>query len=454
MKRLLFTLVSLAILVGLFSLYNLNQVILRSPLHLTQKIYLPVWASFFLLGGICLAIPILFGAIQDLRNLPKAWTSRRQKKVHKNIQQWYSHAAEAAQAGNLEDALEQFRAILDKEPQHFETLMAAGDLYRRARRIPEAVDLHKRAHRLREEDPRPLSSLVSDYEATGDLKQATAVLGQIISRNPRHSLEAYRRLRNVCVKDASWEKAWEVQQRIHSLEKDTAALMMEKEEYSYGIQYQLAMEWQQKGKTREAENLLRRIFKEAPGFGPVGLALGRLMAETGKNTEALKIWSQGFERTGIPAFLQAIVEHYLDADEPHQAIDAVQKSIRSSEHPLLSRLALGLLYGRLEMVDQALEEFTSLEAEMPDSPVLVHHMARLLERRGQHQEAAARYSQLLSQMKAQPPDYLCTGCRDPFPDWQDRCDNCGLWGSLAFQLQEGGTADHLRVSSAPVYSAG
>ena len=75
-----------------------------------------------------------------------------------------------------------------------------------------------------------------------------------------------------------------------------------------------------------------------------------------------------------------------------------------------------------------------------------------MERRGRHQEAASRYSQLLART-APATEYRCRDCDATDDEWRDRCHACGAWGSLIYPLQDNlGSADP-GISSAPVYTA-
>lgn len=452
-KRLLITLIGLGILIGLFTLFNLNQEQLKDPFHFTQQRSLPTWMVFFLVAAVSLIIPFLSGLIHEVRNLPKAWSSRRKRKMDSEVEKEYAIAMEEMQIGEEEEALERFRSILSRSPEHFETLLACGTLLRNMESFPEAIDLHKKANRLRDRDPRTLSCLAGDYEAAGDLSSAVAILGEMISRRPRQALKPYRRMRALWMGEKDWDKAWKIQQRIQDLEKGKAR-DEESENFSLGIRYEMALGRKKDARLKEAEQMLRRLVKDVPAFGPAHLELGRILSQAGKDSDALKIWKQGFSETGSPVFLEAVQDLYLTAEEPMKAIGAIRELSREGDHSSLCRLFLGRLYERLEMVDQALEEFLGLESEIPNSQIALFHLAHLLERRGKHQEAAARYSRLVDEWTCGTPEYSCRHCDTVSQEWRDRCESCGLWGSLTFPLQMSSSPGDPHISVAPIYSTG
>ncbi|MBI4161165.1 MAG: tetratricopeptide repeat protein [Acidobacteria bacterium] len=453
-KRYLITLGSVALFVFLFVLFQLNRELLLSPFRFTPNRWIPVWGVFLVFGVALILLPFILNLIQDVRGLPTVWSSWRRRKTDEEMDRKFARAMEEAGSGHDEDALTLLQSILDRDPEHFPSVLAAGDLLRALDRPSEAIDLHKRGSRLRPEDPRPLSGLASDYEAAGDRPRALAVLGEMVTRFPRHALGPYRRMRGMCVQQGDWEKAWEVQERVEELERKGGPADPDGPEFSRGIRYELALERKRRGRLREAENLLRRIVREAADFAPAHLEIGRILAGQGKGSEALRLWKAGFAASGSPVFLQAIQDLHLELDEPDAAIDTFREIGQQGRFPLLCRLFLGKLHENLEMVDQALEDFLALEEDLPNSPIVLRHLARLLERRGKHREAAARYAQLLAEGKPAAADYRCRRCQAPSTEWRDRCESCGFWGSLVFPIGEGrGTGDP-GFSRAPVYSAG
>jgi lipopolysaccharide biosynthesis regulator YciM len=454
LKRLLITLVGLAVLVSLFALFNLNQQLLTSPFQYTTQRSVPTWLVIVAVAVGFLFIPFLLNLIQDVKKLPTVWSTWRQSRSRKEVDQKYARAMEEINSGNERGGLDLLRAILDRDPEHMEALLAAGTLFRESGQIPRAIELHKRANRINEDDPRPLSCLAADYEVSADNERAMAILGELVSRHPRFALEPYRRMRALCIRQGSWEKAWSLQQRIRDLEKRAATEGSDGADYSRGIRYELALERKREGRGREAEQMLRRLVKEAPDFGPALLELGRFAATDGKETEALKLWQRGFAATGAPVFLQAVQDHHLTSEEPMKAIDILRDLARQGDHPLVCRLFLGRLYEKLEMIDQALDEFHGLEAELPGSPMVQHHLARLLDRRGKHQEASARYARLFDEWNPVMTEYRCRHCQAPAVEWRDRCESCGLWGCLAFPIKEILGSTDPGISQAPVYSAG
>src|SRR5206468_8940026 len=152
-----------------------------------------------------------------------------------------------------------YTTLFRSEPNHFEALLKGGEVLRALRRYGEAIEYDRRASRVKEEDLLPLYSLVPDYEESGALENAKAVLNRIIELNPKRSLAASRKYRAICVNEGAWEKAWEIQQRIEDQLSDLGRSRKSEKKYHLGIRYMVAQKLLESGKPREAIGILRRL---------------------------------------------------------------------------------------------------------------------------------------------------------------------------------------------------
>jgi len=74
--------------------------------------------------------------------------------------------------------------------------------------------MHRRAMRLRETDLTPLYQLVADYEESGAIENAKAILNRIIELNPKRSLAACRKYG---VQVHVWKVNWKERHMKHSI---------------------------------------------------------------------------------------------------------------------------------------------------------------------------------------------------------------------------------------------
>ena len=442
-----------AIVVAVLSiLYSTNREVLDRHVFIGHGLSLPVWSCILLASGFSMLVPLLFGLLRDLRRFFGNLTVRRQRINQKEAEQRYVRGVEAMLNGREERALEHFNAVLDLDPQHFEALLQGGDVLRTLRRHAEAIEYHRRAARAREGDVRPLYSLVADYEESGAAENAKAVLNRIIEISPKRSLNAYRQFRAICMREGSWDKAWEIQQKIEELLSGMGRPAKGEKKYHLAIRYMLARRHLDEGRPRDAIGILRRLVRVDPSFVPAAWRLGKALVALGQPEAAVEAWEEGFLATSHPIFLTTIEDHYLKEEQPRRAIEALKAAVARGKKDILPRFFLGKLYFRLEMLDEALAEFTRMKSRVAYFPALHYHMARILERHGNYREAIRELETLMLQAEAIKVEYLCSVCSRRYPAWVEHCERCGEWNSVGVDFREERGVEELGLSTAPVYT--
>ena len=432
-------------------LYIPNRDTLSQRIFLSRDLSLPVWAMFFLVSLSSMAVPVAFGLLRDVRHLMESVTKRRSQKAQKELEQRYVLGIEAILNGREERALEHFNAILQRDPAHFEALIKAGDVQRDLGRNSQAIELHRRARQVRENDLRPLFALVEDYGRTGDVLLARETLTQIIERKPKRAITAYRKLRSLLVQEKEWGSAQGIQRKIEELLGD--GIRKEDRRYSLGIPYQLASSSASEGRMKEALAILHRQVKDHPEFVPAAWKLGKVLEASGEADEAVGVWRRGFEATSSPVFLTTLEDHFLQMEEPERAIEVFKQLTWKAKRDVIPRFFLGKLYYRLEMLDEALEVFRSLRSKVSYAPTIPFYIAHILERRGDPLQAAREYSLLLGQMDPLRLEFHCAACSSRYSAWRDFCDTCGEWNTIQLDLKEQLTLEEMGINPTLVYDS-
>lgn len=434
-------------------LYVTNQAVLDSRIILSRGIQVPVWFALLVASGVSMVVPLLFGVLRDLRRMLGDLTARRQARSRKEAEEHYLRGVESMLNGREERALEHFDAALQIESNHFDSLIKGGEVLRALRRHGEAIEYHRRAARVKENDLQPLYSLVADYEEAGAIENAKAVLNRIIEMNPKRSLAACRKYRALCISGGEWEKAWEIQQSIEKQLVEMGRSAKSEKKHHLGIRYMLAQRLLEQGRTREAIGILRRLAGMEPSFVPAPLALGKGLLSLHQPEEAVEVWEKAYEATGHPIFLTTIEDHYLSLEQPRRAIEALKAAIWKSQKDIIPRFFLGKLYYRLEMIDEALQQFSQMKGRVTYFPALHYHLAKLMERQGHLREALKELELVLRQAEVLKVEYACATCSRKYPAWTDWCERCGEWNSVLVDFQEERPIEELGISTAPVYTA-
>ena len=442
------------VLAGLFfsaSVFLANRDVLDQQLQL--------WGGATISVGLALLLCVLIGGIivtlaklsQEAGQMVERWRMRKETRKTEEIEEEYSRGLVAVLEGRDEEALAHFRAVLERDSRHFNTLLKVGEVLRGQERHAEAIEYHRKAHHLKEDDTQPLYALVEDHEAKGDIDRARVVLGKIIGVN-KHSVAAWRKLRSLHMKEAAWEKALEAHQKVEKFADPSDPRDLGDRRFGTGIRYEIASARLEAGQAREAQGQLRRLLKDDQGFIPGHVKLGEALLHQGQDQEAVTTWCEAFQTTGSPIFLTLVEEHYLRREQPLAAIEALKGCVARARKDTVARFFLGKLYFRLEMLDDAFTTLTSLQGRATYAPNLHFLLGRIHERRGNFRDASAEYRKVIKEMDLVQLEYRCRACGTAVIEWTDRCDGCGEWNSVEVNFREEIPFEELGLAPAPIYA--
>lgn len=426
-----------------------NGAILHQPIQLWGGRSISVSVALllmFVLGGM---IVLLLGGTREVARGLKHWRGRKATKKSHEIEDEYSRGWVAVLQGRSDEALRHFRAVLERDSRHFDTLLNLGEILRGQEKYTEAIEFHRKAQNLKKENTRPLYALVDDYEAQGDLDQARVTVGKIIAIN-KSSIAAWRQLRSLHIKDHRWGEALEAHERVQKLAAPDNPGDVADRRVALGIRYETAVA-RSKDKPKAAIAAFRALLKEADHFIPAYVKLGETLINKGQEAEAIQVWHGGFNATGSPTFLTILEEHYLQQEQPLAAIEALKRCVTDARNDALPRFYLGKLYFRLEMLDDAHSVLSALEGRASYAPIRQYLLGRIHERRANYVEAAREYRSVIEEKNLVQLEYCCHACHSSTMQWDDRCDTCGEWNSVEVTFGEETTPDELGPAAAPIY---
>ena len=451
-RTLLYVLVAMGVALAMMMLFVANRaVLIEHTFHFWGGIDLPVGLTMimFLVAGVL--ITLLAGLTREASKMMDGWRLRKASRTNEEIEEEYARGLAAVLEGRDDEALRHFRAVLERDSRHFNTLLKTGEVLRAQERYDEAIEYHRKAHHLKDDDTRPLYALVDDYEAKGDLERARTVLGRIIAIK-KDSISAWRKLRWLHMKERNWTKALaahsRAEKRLHARDpQDTTD-----DRFGLGIRFEIASDLLAGGKPKEAVAALRKLLKDEPQFIPASVRLGEALRAQGFDTEAVEAWNQGFETTGSPIFLTVLEEHFLEQEQPLAAIEALKRCVARARKDTLPRFYLGKLFFRLEMLDDALAILQALDGRASYAPTLHYLLGRIHERRRNWRDAASEYRRVIKEMELVQLEYRCRACRETRGDWAPRCGRCGEWNTVEVDFREEISLEELGLAPAPVYS--
>ncbi|MBI5043251.1 MAG: DUF1049 domain-containing protein [Nitrospirae bacterium] len=109
-------------------------------------------------------IAIVLAFIKDARDILVNWKANRQHKKEVKIQEHYTKAVSSLLSKKNQQAVPYLQKILFSNPNHINSLIHLGDIYRLEKNYSEAVHYHQRARNLDENNIEVLFALAKDYE--------------------------------------------------------------------------------------------------------------------------------------------------------------------------------------------------------------------------------------------------------------------------------------------------
>jgi tetratricopeptide (TPR) repeat protein len=422
------------LMVGLFVAWaNYNQQSLTIDFFFGEVTY-SAWVILlitFLLGFIiCLIIMLIHNSQLKIRQ----WNKKKELKKKQEAENYYRQGIDLLLKGDKKNALEKFNQTFQLDEHHFDAYVKAGNILKEMKRYEEAIQLHLSARQISRTNPEVLMSLAEDYKAYKNYERAEEILHEAIALQKEENLSYLRNLRELLFLQKKWNEAEELQMKIIKLLGKGSEREAE-QEILYGIKYQLGLAELDKNEIREAISIFRHLIREKPDFSPAYESLGQIYLKEKKAEKAQEIWFEGYETSGYYFLLQKIEELYIKQDNPQGAIDIYKRALESGKDDLYLRFLLGKLYYRLEMIDQALEEFQSIEGQVEASPIINYFIAKIMQKRDECKEA---YESLLKVLEGKEGileiGYICSYCNSVQSQWMARCPSCGNWNKLRLDL--------------------
>jgi lipopolysaccharide biosynthesis regulator YciM len=414
---------------ALFAVHNYDTTSIVVPFgqpHEISKIGVILFSSVF---GALATLVIFF--IRDTRRFMVTYQYQRKQKREEKIQSLYSQAVNAILAGDEAEARSALENILRIEPEHRDALLRRGDVAASREQYEEAANYYKRARTASPGSLEALFSLENVMERMKRWDEALEYSDAVLEVDP-DNLSALYRKRRLLEREGRWDDVIDVQKAV--LKQALAEKVKERERANMmGYRYELARESLERGETEKANKGFRALMRDEDHFVPAHLGVTEVLLAEGESEGAASYLEKAYETTSSIILLARLEDLLISLGEPSRLIRTYRRAV--SQHPNEERLKffLGKLYFRLEMIDDAMEALSSLDASacFPD---LCRLLGELYLRRDQCSEAVEYFRKTMDSRTMRLP-YTCTVCGYSEPKWEGRCPGCGNWNTYEFTLQ-------------------
>lgn len=413
------------LLILLVAVVSLNGPLLRLPFNLFG-IHLPtawVLALALAIGFLSFAVWL---TVSGVTQLARRWLRDLRQQSERVAEEHYLKGLDAVLGSRPLEAITHFQHALDAEAGYFPAMLKLGDALRASGRPQEALTWHRAALNEHPDDVPTLYALTEDYLALRDHEEAKKHLWDILRVQPRRALKALRLLRDLYIKEANWQKALEIQERIGEarvLDEERAA----DAPYTPGLLYQIGVDLLLQEKTSEAVDQLEKVRKKHPSFSATYLKLAEAYLQAGKEAQALAAYVDGYRRTTSTTCLLAMEQYYLEKGDPEGAIRRYQELIATTDRKVLPKFLLGRLYYRLEVLDRAEAILQEIEGQIRQSGLLQFYLGRIRERKGNLAQACGHYREMIRILNPFELTYTCASCGELSAQWRDMCPRCQRW---------------------------
>ncbi len=421
----------LIILFGVFFLFfwNLNPHEITVYFFGSQELTYPV--AFVVVGSILVGLILGFGAhiYSSLMSWWKHWKLDREDKHHREVGAIYREGVDRLLSGDLKKARALLQKALERDPKRVETYIALASLCSQEGNPAEGLVQLRKARELDPQSREVLFKTAALQEEQGQDEGAIATYRELVSFE-RDNRKALRSLRDLYIKHLRWKEALEAQRLIFKAGPDTTRLAEEKEKLLY-LRYEVARLALSEGTIDLAKSELKDLIRQAPEFTPAWVSLGDVLAAQGRDDEAIKNWQDGYLAQGKSIFLSRLEEFYMTREDPSSLLSFYRAILLERSYDLMARLFYGKLCLRLEMVEEALDQFQAIEGSGLETRQVHLLMAETHRRRQRLTDAIVEYQKALGIGQRLTLNYVCEACHSTAPGWDSRCQACGRWGTVS-----------------------
>lgn len=430
-KFTLFIIVVFLIVLGYFATLNKDSITLSVSPASTYE--MPKVALILLASAAGAAVMLVIFFIRDTKRFIHNRQYYRKQKKETKVQELYSKALNAILAGNKEEARVSLEGILKEDPGHLDALLRLGDISAGNEDYHAAMDYYKKANEIQPHNIEVKFSLEKVMNKAGRMAEALMYMDEILEIDPDNLAALYRK-RSVLEKKDEWDELIDLQKTIIKCEYNEKNRQREQANL-LGYKYEQGRNSLENNNFENAGKAFKAILKLDKNFVPAYLGLTEVMLREGESEEVIGFLEKGFEQTTSMIILARLEDLLISLGDPARLIRIYKSSISRDPQNQGLRFLLCKLYYRLEMLDDALESLTTLDAAGAPYPEVHQLMGNIHIRHQQWNKALEEYRKVIEINKAARLPYVCSGCGYLDMEWTGRCRRCRDWNTYEFNLR-------------------
>lgn len=384
--------------------------------------------AFALGAGIVLLGTFVKDAIVSARHWKeKRVSSKREAAYGKLTKAW-----NLLYQGKAAPALETVESILAVVPESRAALILKATIYRQLDEPAEEIHTLNRICTIDPSNVDSLFMLSEAYERHGDFDSAIEVF------SPLKKQEDYKKIlekiRDLHIKREDFKKAFDIQNAI--LKKKIAVTEADRDMFN-GLKFELARFSFENDNSDDAEKKLKEIVKESPSYTPPYILLQDIHLRKRSVETAMDWLMKGYRNTKDPVNLIKLEDIAIEEEVPGRLLEIYSQVKSEFEGDFTLTLFYGKFLLRLEMVDEAMEQFLKAQSVDPDNASVHIFLAETYRRRSRPDDAINEYVKAFAYKRRYLVPFACQGCGEKIIRWKSYCSECRRWDT--FRIDYGDT---------------
>lgn len=427
-----YILLFLIILLGIGYLASINKetitvALTPKDIYETPKIVLILFSGF---AG-ALIVFVLF-MIRDTRRFIKNISFQKRQKLEEKARELYSKGLDLLLAKRYDDAKETFEATLREYPDYIDAYLKLTDIALMRGDLQKAYSYVEKARNLAPKRIDVLFATVNIMERAGRFNDALKQVDNILEIDETNLTALYRK-RQILENLSQWEDLIDLQREIIKNLKDEKLRDIEKE-YLAGYKYEYGRWCLERKEYERAKKSFKTALRIKRDFIPAYIGYAEALISEELIDDTVNFLTESFETTGSAILLARLEDLLISQGEPGRLLRIYRTAVSRRQDNTLLTFLLGKLYYRLEMIDDAIDTFRTIESQGVSFPELHRLLGNIYLKRKQIEKAAIEFRKA-TERKTMRLNYCCSTCGFTSETWSGRCPGCKLWNTFTFNLE-------------------
>ncbi len=334
-----------------------------------------------------------------------------------NLDRVFQTAFDFYKKGDIQRAEQSFRKLLEKKPNHPESLRLLGIILLQTGKFKSAIEIFLKDIRLNPKNADGYNNLGLSYFGLEQYDKAIESFNQAIKLNPSH-FHAYYNLANSYKNLRQFEEAIECYKKSLNINpyfveahNNLGDVYQEKGMFDEAIQSyknalrinsnfgniynNLGLALYKKGVFEEALSYFKKALELNPKLGDAYNNIGNYFFNNNEIDKAIEYYSKALKLEQNYATYNNLGNAFKEKGLLEEAIKFYEKALNANQNAIDTSIDLGDVFRKQGKLDEAISHFQKLLDNNPKNPVVYINLALVFQEKGLFDEAFKYYNKAL-----------------------------------------------------------